>query len=94
MGVDIGRYASEEAEPREGVDCEIPELGERNIFFIRVWKPLPTTFYKLWREAQKEKPKDDDIIKAWTSDDMLARRLGPEGGGLRDPTSEKQNIFL
>ena len=35
MGVDIGRYASEEAEPRRGVDCEIPELRERNIFFYK-----------------------------------------------------------
>ena len=35
---DTGLYASKDAGPRSGVDCEIPPKNKT--YFIRVWKPL------------------------------------------------------
>ena len=90
--------ASENAGPRRGVDCEIPYwLGEENeTFFIRGWKPLPSRrVLKTLRESSKGKAQRGQYLlevgldgykwyKSQALDNVLARRLSPEGGWTQD----------
>ena len=42
-------------------------MEENEVFFIRVWKPLPSIcVLKTLRGARKGKPKEDNICLRWT----------------------------